>query len=383
MYCRICGCGMYPEQHVPVKEDVDEMISAHPRLYGERDMVAYYCSNCQHRQIEYVIDDSFYDMYDYVQDGTHQYYGDLNDKTKYVTTIKKYVSNGSILDVGCGQGYFLKTVGQYFENCCGVEPSKISYKRRFQDKNITYINDYFTTSLQMPQYDVIVAFQVLEHITDVNEFIRAFHKYMKDDGIGVINVPNGSEIFQKPCFSLISVQHINYFSIYSLCKLLTCNNFEILEAENNADAFEITVYFRKKTKNKKIYNLVNDLKHSLNEELFQYNKIAIWGAGGKADSYANLLQKENKNNILHIFDNDEKKYKGYIAGINISIEKPNKGLLDNMQVILILASTYNVEIIRELNDVYHYKGKIIYIEDDKINIKMFKKEKNNDSIKSR
>lgn len=57
----------------------------------------------------------------------------------------------------------------------------------------------------MPQYDVIVAFQVLEHITDVNEFIRAFHKYMKDDGIGVINVPNGSEIFQKPCFPLISV----------------------------------------------------------------------------------------------------------------------------------------------------------------------------------
>lgn len=54
-----------------------------------------------------------------------------------------------------------------------------------------------------------------------------------------------------------------------------------------------------------------------------------------------------------------------------------------MQVILILASTYNVEIIRERNDVYNYKGKIIYIEDDKINIKMFKKEKNNDSIKSR
>lgn len=37
-----------------------------------------------------------------------------------------------------------------------------------------------------------------------------------------------------------------------------------------------------------------------------------------------------------------------------------------MEVIVIFASAYNSEIIKDLNLIYDYKGKFIYIEDDKI-----------------
>lgn len=141
---------------------------------------------------------------------------------------------------------FLKVVCKNFEHCCGIEPSRISYANRFQEKNIEYINDYFNTDLLLPKYDVIVSFQVLEHCVDVTGFVKAFYKYMKDDGIGVINVPNGHEIFTKPCFSQIVAQHVNYFSVFSLTTLLNDNGFEVLEVENDISAFEITVYFRKK-----------------------------------------------------------------------------------------------------------------------------------------
>ena len=177
-------------------------------------------------------------------------------------------------------------------------------------KNIEYINDYFNTDLLLPKYDVIVSFQVLEHCVDVSGFVKAFYKYMKDDGIGVINVPNGHEIFTKPCFSQIVAQHVNYFSVFSLTTLLNDNGFEILEVENDIPAFEITVYFRKKKESKNIYVYIDELKLALNNELCMCNKIAIWGAGGRSASYASILNKKNKEHILHIFDNDDTKYNG-------------------------------------------------------------------------
>lgn len=364
MKCRICGRNMEEEQIVSVKDDLSEMVSTSPKVYSQKYMTVYYCSKCQHRQIDYVMDDGFYENTSSVQEGCKQYYGDLNNKEGYIRKIKKYAHMDSILDVGCGQGEFLHTASRYFNNCCGIEP--FLHENKFCAENIKYINEYFSSDLLIPQYDVIASFQVLEHIVDVNEFARAYHKYMKEDGIGVINVPNGNEVFMKPCFSQIVMQHINYFSVYSLTGLLNKNGFEILEIENDISAMEITVYFRKNRKVQNIQEHVEKLSHALNEELCDYNQIAIWGAGGKADCYASLLQEKNKGKILHIFDSDESKYGGYIGGLDISIEQPDTGIIEQMEAVVIFASTYNSEIIKDLTEIYNYKGKIIYIEDDKI-----------------
>lgn len=364
MKCRICGRNMSEEQIVSVKDDLSEMISTSPKLYSQKYMQVYYCSKCQHRQIDYVMNDQFYERHSSNQEDIEIYYGDLDDKEKYINTLRKYVSTGSIMDVGCGQGEFLHTASRYFNNCCGIEP--FQHENKFCAENIKYINEYFSNDLLIPQYDVITSFQVLEHIVDVNEFVRAYYKYMKEDGIGVINVPNGNEVFIKPCFSQIVMQHINYFSVYSLTSLLNKNDFEILEIENDISAMEITVYFRKNRKVQNIQEHEEKLSHVLNEELCDYNQIAIWGAGGKADSYASLLQEKIKEKILHIFDSDESKYGGYIRGLDISVEQPDTGIIEQMEAVVIFASTYNSEIIKDLTEIYNYKGKIIYIEDDKI-----------------
>lgn len=156
------------------------------------------------------------------------------------------------------------------------------------------------------------------------------------------------------------------FSVYSLTCLLNKNDFEILEIENDISAMEITVYFRKNRKVQNIQEHVEKLSHALNKELCDYNQIAIWGAGGKADCYASLLQEKNKGKILHIFDSDESKYGGYIGGLDISIEQPDTGIIEQMEAVVIFASTYNSEIIKILTEIYNYKGKIVYIENNKI-----------------
>lgn len=364
MKCRICGNDMTEEQIVPVKDDLTDIISSLPRSYIERKMPLFYCQRCQHRQIDYVMNDQFYEGHASNQEGIEVYYGDLDNKKKYVNTLRKYVSTGSILDVGCGQGEFLGAASKYFDTCCGIEPHL--YKKRTQADNIKYMNGYFNKKLTMQKYDSIVSFNVLEHVEDVIGFVEAYYKFLNDDGVGIINVPNGSEPFIAPNFSQIVMQHINYFSVYSLMTLLNDNGFELLEIENDIAALEITVYFRKKKQCKNIFSCINNLKCSLNDELNGYKKVAIWGAGLRSASYASLLEKKNKEKISHIFDNNENKHGGYIGGLNISIQKPNVSLIKKMEVIVIFASAYNSEIIKDLTEMYNYKGKIVYIENDKI-----------------
>ena len=127
--------------------------------------------------------------------------------------------------------------------------------------------------------------------------------------------------------------------------------------------------FRKKHESKNIYNYIEELKLALNNELCKCNKIAVWGAGGKASSYASIVNKKNIEHILHIFDNDVTKYSGFIGGINVPIEKPDLDKIQEVQMIVIFASAYNKEIIKELHEVYEYNGKIVYIENDRIYVK--------------
>ena len=281
MECRICGSKILEEQKVSVKDNLLPIVNLKPLPYREKEMVLYFCPKCLHRQIDYILDDTFYEEHDSSDDAFNQYFCNLSDWEKYINKISKYVSGKSILDVGCAQGNFLLKASRYFDECCGIEPSRTVYEKRFQHPKIKYVNDYFSPELSIQQYQVITSFQVMEHIQDLTGIIKAYKKYMADDGIGVINVPNGADIISKPVFPEIVMQHINYFSTNSLITLLMNNGFEILEVDNETEAYEITVYFRKIQKAKNICEYVAALRDSLNCELNKNNRIGVWGAEAK------------------------------------------------------------------------------------------------------
>ena len=107
MKCRICGHSMIAEQEVPVKENLTDMISLSPQMYSEKKMTIYYCDKCQHRQIDFLMDDTFYDVHDSVHEGAKQYYGELANRNKYIENIHKYVYKIAP-PINSWQCYFLK-----------------------------------------------------------------------------------------------------------------------------------------------------------------------------------------------------------------------------------------------------------------------------------
>jgi 2-polyprenyl-3-methyl-5-hydroxy-6-metoxy-1,4-benzoquinol methylase len=106
--------------------------------------------------------------------------------------------NYKLLEIGCGQGYFLKRARNYVEECVGLELNEECVKKctaegltvyplLIQDFSKDY-NDYF---------DIVCFFEVLEHVPDTRAFIEHSYKVLKKGGYLILSVPNNKSLFFK------------------------------------------------------------------------------------------------------------------------------------------------------------------------------------------
>jgi hypothetical protein len=86
-------------------------------------------------------------------------------------------------------------------------------------------------------------FDVLEHLTDLQENMGRLHSLLTDEGVVVLVTPDyGSwqrKIFGKNWFQFKPIEHINYFSRKTLHKLATENGFEIIKTANSGQFCDV------------------------------------------------------------------------------------------------------------------------------------------------
>ncbi len=142
---------------------------------------------------EVIGDAKFYEHLNQVI-GSENYY--FEDKWEYQiakNAIAKHNVN-TILDIGCGGGEFL----QYFT--ADYEVVGIEYNEKalelLRSKGITHykimIEEFSEAEENQNKFDVITAFQVLEHIYDANSFISAILKCLKPGGLLIFGTPNNT-----------------------------------------------------------------------------------------------------------------------------------------------------------------------------------------------
>lgn len=102
-----------------------------------------------------------------------------------------------VLDAGCGAGYgskILATTGQA-DHVTGMDISNetVEYARHFYgQETITFTQGSVEdmTQIEDGSMDVVVSFEVIEHLQDQNAFLNEVKRVLKPDGIFIVSTPN-------------------------------------------------------------------------------------------------------------------------------------------------------------------------------------------------
>ncbi len=114
---------------------------------------------------------------------------------KFITLLHQYKKGGSVLEVGCGLGYFLSFLQKdsFCYDVYGVEVS--SFAQQISEERIgkaRIFSSFAAIKKKKMRFDCLVFFDSMEHITDQEQLFMDIDALLKDDGIVLVIMPNAS-----------------------------------------------------------------------------------------------------------------------------------------------------------------------------------------------
>ncbi len=142
---------------------------------------------------------------------------------------------GTLMEIGPGFGTFAALAHEsgLCERVIAIEPTP-EMAAACRSRGVTVLEQRVEDPLPAGvRADVLVAFEVIEHLFDPRAMLVRCHEIMNENGLLVVSCPNadGFDIRWLGAASLaVDIEHVNLFTITSLPLLLACVGFEVLEA---------------------------------------------------------------------------------------------------------------------------------------------------------
>jgi len=145
---------------------------------------------------------------------------------------KPPIGGGNLIDVGCGQGEFLEAVSRRKNfNFWGIDIAKknIDFIKQTYglDKVYNETLENFCKRKDIPKFDVVTLFEVLEHLVNPNEFLDEIKKITKPGGYLVLSTPNSDRFGGTKEDWDYPPNHIFHWNKKSISSFLLSHGFEI------------------------------------------------------------------------------------------------------------------------------------------------------------
>jgi len=156
----------------------------------------------------------------------------LTQKTNWVQSLFTG-HKGQLLEVGAGTGAFAHSMFKKGWKVTALEPDATSRQRALEnyDINLLPIEELF--QLESAKYDVITLWHVLEHVHDLNAYMKTFNSLLKPNGRLIIAVPNYTSYdagFYKNYWAAYDVpRHLYHFSPLSMHFLAKKHKMSIVQ----------------------------------------------------------------------------------------------------------------------------------------------------------
>jgi 2-polyprenyl-3-methyl-5-hydroxy-6-metoxy-1,4-benzoquinol methylase len=183
--------------------------------------------------------DTLYRFYYPSISGDESFYSDLQSTGSYYrdwnwenSVAAGYLSpNCALLEVGCGTGSFLERVKSRCASVSAIEynPGLIEIVK---NKGILICNESIQEHAKSHEgkYDVICAFQVLEHVPEVNSFIKGTLSCLKKGGNLIFSVPNSNPyLFRHDKYHVLNLppHHVGLWDKTALANLSNVFDMEV------------------------------------------------------------------------------------------------------------------------------------------------------------
>ena len=157
----------------------------------------------------------------------------------------KPLKNLKILDIGCGGGLLCEPLNKLGATITGIDPSSENIKvaklhSKKMNLNIEYINCSPEKLNFKSKFDVILNMEVIEHVSDVNLFIKNCSNLVKKNGIMFVATINQN--LKSYIFAILGAEYILRWlpiGTHDWNKFLTPQNLEIIAKKNDFSPDEI------------------------------------------------------------------------------------------------------------------------------------------------
>ena len=401
MKCRFCesaltniflDLGMSPMANSFLKST--DLNTTEPRY----PLCSYVCSNCFLVQL-----DEFENPQEIFSD--YAYFSSFS--TTWIDHVEEFVNQSinqfkidkekHVIEIASNDGYLLQHFKKKDIPVLGIEPAK-NIASDAESKGIPTINKFFGVDIAQElvqndqKADFLIAFNVMPHVPNLNDFVNGLKMILNNDGILIIQFSAYLlKLIELNEFDMIYHEHFSYFSLGTLKKILAKSKLKIFDVEElSIHGGSLRLYIIHEKNNsyqksmrvdqllekekqfglletstydkfaKNIQNVKQDICNFFAEARKENKKIVCYGAPAKGNTLLNFCGI-GKDFIEYTVDKNPHKQELLLPGTHIPIYSPEKVLSTKPDYLLILPWNLKDEIIDQMSFIRDWNGKFVVL----------------------
>lgn len=310
-----------------------------------------------------------------------------------LSLVGSFNQNEYVLEVASNDGTFLAPFTKRGVRVQGVDPAANIAEMANQNGIPTHCAFFGIEAAKevvekSGKPKVVLVRNVLPHVAALSDFLAGLEYCVDDESWLVLEVHHAQKILDELHYDSIYHEHLCYFSLHSLERLLKKYHFEVCKIGNSdVSGGSMVVYAKKQGgKNGKDVTVAQykqkEIETGLNtfsswqkfaEKSFQHRqkllallekdqaqgkKIVGYGASARSSTMLNFCGIDAKY-LSAVADQNPLKHDFYTPGTRIPIQSPEAVMAAKPDTIVVLAWNFFEEISKILKEKYQFKGSLI------------------------
>jgi SAM-dependent methyltransferase len=164
----------------------------------------------------------------WAQDDMVEFAFSSSKSSREMAFLRRFASGGTLLDIGCSTGSFVKAATEQGFDAVGVDicEEAVRVGRRFGLP--LSVCDIFQSSPAELHYDIVTMWATLEHLPDPVSAVRRAGELLHPNGLLIVSVPNRNSLTHQTLrswYRYVCDEHVNYFGLSVLRRVVEMLGF--------------------------------------------------------------------------------------------------------------------------------------------------------------